>query len=454
MALLKVGPAETYHTIADAMAHANVGDTIALDAGYSNETTTVNVNNLSVSGTSSSANIDLTLAAGITSLTLLGTAPIFVHDNAGNNTITGNGGANTIEVSGGTDVVNGGGGNDRLIVDYSAATATITGTVGGVTDGGTNAVTFTDVRRETVLTGSGDDTITANSSSNIIDTGAGNDTVTGGNGKNIIDGGLGNDTLTAGSATPGNGDDRIDGGAGNDTLSGGSGNNILTGDAGNDTLNGGTGTSLLAGGAGINILNGGTGNSTADYFDSRVGVTVTLAVAGSQQVSTLQNDTLNSIENLIGSAHKDTLTASTSGDNTLTGGAQADHLIAGGGHDIFNYGLATDSTSKAYDTVSGFDTRLDTLQFSSTVTAIDTEITHGRLSTPTFDRDLTLAADASHLAAHGAVLFTPTSGTLRGDTFLVIDHNGTAGYQAGQDFVIELTGAAHLASLSTADFVV
>jgi len=453
MAILNVGPSEIYHTIAAAMAHAHAGDTVSLDPGYSDETTIVSVNNLSVTGTSTSTNIDLTLGAGIVDLTLLGTAPIFVHDNSGNNVITGNAGANTIEVTGGNDVVNGGGGNDRLIVDYATVTSTITGTIGGITDGGTDSVTFTHVRNETIYTGGGNDTITAGDGSNLIETAGGNDTVTSGTGSNTIDGGLGNDTITAGNATPGNGADRLDGGAGNDTITGGSGYNFLTGDAGNDTLSGGAGESILAGGQGDNILNGGTGNSTADYFDSVLGVTVSLGLATAQHVSVLQTDTLNSIENLIGSPYNDTLTASTSGNNELTGGAGADHLIAGGGHDTFNYTLAADSTSTTYDTITGFNVLLDKFQFSLAVTAINTEIASGHLSTATFNTDLALAANASHLGAHDAVLFTPTSGTLLGDTFLVVDANGHAGYQAGQDFVIELTGASHLASLSTADFI-
>lgn len=453
MAVLKVGPNETYHSIAAAMAHAHAGDTVSLDIGYSDETTVVSVNDLSVTGTPSSANIDLTLGAGVTDFTLLGTAPIFVHDNSGNNVILGNAGANTIEVSGGTDVVNGGGGNDRLIVDYATATSTITGTIGGVTDGGTDAVTFTHVRNETIFTGSGNDTITAGDGSNLIETGAGNDTVTSGTGSNTIDGGLGNDTLTAGNATPGNGADRIDGGPGNDTITGGSGYNFLTGDSGNDTLSGGAGPSTLAGGPGNNILNGGTGNSTADYFDSTVAVTVSLALATAQHVSALQTDTLNSIENLIGSSYNDTLTASVSGNNMLTGGAGADHLIAGDGHDTFNYTLVGDSTSTTHDTITGFNASLDKFEFPVAVKGINAEITSGHLSASTFDADLALAANASHLAAHDAVLFTPTSGTLLGDTFLIVDANGHAGYQAGQDYVIELTSGAHLSSLSTSDFI-
>jgi Ca2+-binding RTX toxin-like protein len=452
MAVLKVGASETYHTIADAMAHAHAGDTISLDAGYSNETTTVSVNNISITGAASSTGIDLTLAAGIADLTLLGKAPMFVHDNSGNNTIIGNAGANTIEVTGGTDVVNGGGGNDRLIVDYSSATATITGTVGGVTDGGTNAVTFTHVRNETVLTGSGNDTITAGDGSNVIETGNGNDTITSGTGNNAIQGGLGNDTITAGNANAGNGTDHIDGDQGNDTLTGGSGSNVLEGSTGNDTLNGGAGISLLLGGAGNNILNGGSGISTADYSDSKLGVTVSLALATAQHVSTSQTDTLNSIENLIGSKYADTLTASTSGNNELTGGAGADHLNAGAGHDVFDYAQVSDSTSTAYDTITGLNTSLDKFELWFAVNAVNASVAIGALSTSTFDANLAAAIGTHQLGAHDAVLFTPSSGTLKGDTFLIVDANGKAGYQAGQDLVIELAHASHL-SLTTSDFI-
>lgn len=46
------------------------------------------------------------------------------------------------------------------------------------------------------------------------------------------------------------------------------------------------------------------------------------------------------------------------------------------------------------------------------------------------------------LTAGHAVFFTPDSGSLAGQLFLVVDGNGTAGYQAGQDFVILLANAS------------
>ena len=56
------------------------------------------------------------------------------------------------------------------------------------------------------------------------------------------------------------------------------------------------------------------------------------------------------------------------------------------------------------------------------------------------------------LAAH-AVLFKPDSGTLHGKTFLIVDVNGVAGYQAGADLVIQLVTPAHLTSIDAGDFI-
>ena len=59
---------------------------------------------------------------------------------------------------------------------------------------------------------------------------------------------------------------------------------------------------------------------------------------------------------------------------------------------------------------------------------------------------------AGQLHAGDAVLFTPDSGNLAGHTFLVIDFNGVAGYQAGADLVIQLESATHLNNLSIGNF--
>jgi hypothetical protein len=86
------------------------------------------------------------------------------------------------------------------------------------------------------------------------------------------------------------------------------------------------------------------------------------------------------------------------------------------------------------------------------VTAIDTAITSGALNTTKFNANLSTALTAARLGAGHAVLFTPDSGNLAGHTFLVVDANGIAGYQANLDFVIQLSNASHLSSLGPSDF--
>ncbi|MEJ1970005.1 MAG: bluetail domain-containing putative surface protein [Rhizomicrobium sp.] len=87
-----------------------------------------------------------------------------------------------------------------------------------------------------------------------------------------------------------------------------------------------------------------------------------------------------------------------------------------------------------------------------TVAAIDPELFGGALSAASFDTDLAAAVDATKLAAHHAVLFTPNAGGDAGSTFLVVDANGVAGYQAGQDFVFEVDHAT-IAGLAITDFI-
>ena len=70
---------------------------------YGNENATVTVNGLSFDGGPSSTNINLQLATGISSITLLGTAPINVIDGPDANSVVGNDGDNIISVSSGVE---------------------------------------------------------------------------------------------------------------------------------------------------------------------------------------------------------------------------------------------------------------------------------------------------------------------------------------------------------------
>ena len=125
------------------------------------------------------------------------------------------------------------------------------------------------------------------------------------------------------------------------------------------------------------------------------------------------------------------------GDDYLTGYGGGDRLTGGPGHDHFEYTFAADSTSTRYDTIVGMNfAGVDDIFPGAgvVVTGIDHKVGHGTLSTASFDHDLHAKLRATHLHANHAVLFTPDAGSLAGHIFLVIDANGTAGYQAGADW--------------------
>ena len=85
------------------------------------------------------------------------------------------------------------------------------------------------------------------------------------------------------------------------------------------------------------------------------------------------------------------------------------------------------------------------------MTGIDATVA-GHLSKGSFISDLADAVDG-HLGKHHAVLFTPDSGNLSGKTFLVVDLNGVAGYQANADLVVQLTNAQHVGNIGVGDFI-
>jgi Ca2+-binding RTX toxin-like protein len=372
MTILTVGPHSTYATIAAALKVAHASDTISLEAGYRNESVSVNVNDLSVTGAGSSTGIHLTLGAGITAITLQGSAPINVTDNSGANTIAGNGGANVISVSGGADVVHGGGGKDTLIVKYDTTTSDVIGSSVNISDGGTHSVTYDGFENFRIATGSGNDTITVGNGVNNVKTGGGNDTITGGDGSNTVFGGGGNDTVTVGDGanailgdtgndtiTAGNGANVINGGTGDDTLSagdgdnkiiGGSGDDVITSGDGRDTITAGLGNDSVDAGGGNDTIylmggndrvDGGAGKDTLDYSQSALGVKVSLATTAAQTVNANATDTLLNIENLNGSGLDDSLTGS-AGNNVLDGNAGKDVLKGGLGDDTLSGGGSND----------------------------------------------------------------------------------------------------------------
>ncbi|MBV9993030.1 MAG: VCBS domain-containing protein [Alphaproteobacteria bacterium] len=404
---------------------------------------------------------------------------------AGNDTINGGGGDDFINMLGNltaADKINGGTGTgDTLVLqgDYSSgvtfgattvtnvevlslvagfsynittANATVgagqTLTVHGETMIGPNFLTF-DGSAETdgsfvINAGGGDDTLTGGALADIFRTGGGTDTVHGGGGDDVINVG---GSLTAA--------DTIDGGTGNDTL-------FLQGDYSAGVTFGATTVTN------IETLYLNAGNSYKLAIDNATvtsGHSLTVQGQGLGIADSLyfdgSADTTGGMLAINGGAGNDTLIGGSGGDvirggdgtNLLTGGMGADTLSGGVGHDTFIYNAVAESTSTGYDTVKGFDASNDTFQITGvTINSVDSMITSGRLSGATFDANLAAAVDGAHLGAHDAVVFTPDTGTLHGHMFLVIDVNGVAGYQAGQDIVIELSSASNIGSLNASDF--
>ncbi len=406
MAILTVGPTSTYDSITDAMAFTAPGDTIVLESGYSNETATITQGGVIIDGGATSTGIVLQLGTGIATFTITGDAPIAIIDGPDANGIVGNAGDNLITVSSGVDAVNGGAGIDRLVVDYSLATGSVTGNAASnftEAGGGARSVTITDGTFEnfTVTTGGQADTLTFGAGDNIIDVADGANTVTTGSGDNTIYGGVNADTFTVGdganlivagaganTVTAGNGLNTISGGDGADVVTaldggniidGGDGANILTSGAGDDTILSGNGAATIVAGAGTDMVSVQGGAATVDagadedslIVDYRAMVTdmtggVTTGDLPTGYTGIIQDAAANSVgfvgtENLTilaGSGNDSLLSgdgadsidgndgndslSSGGGDDTVTGGSGDDTITGGSGADSMVGGIGTD----------------------------------------------------------------------------------------------------------------
>jgi len=153
------------------------------------------------------------------------------------------------------------------------------------------------------------------------------------------------------------GDDHIDGTAGDDVIVALGGDDNILGKDGNDTICAGPGDDSIKGGAGDDLIIGGDGSDTVSYAGAPAGVTVDL-MAGTATGGE-GTDELRRIQNVIGSAHDDTLLG-TPGRNTifglegddvlrgrdgqdeLRGGSGNDDLAGGGGDDVVDGGKDVD----------------------------------------------------------------------------------------------------------------
>lgn len=213
---------------------------------------------------------------------------------------------------------------------------------------------------------------------NVSGGGSGNDSLVGDNSDNLLAGGSGDDSITGGE-----GDDNLSGGPGADVLMGGPGDDtfyadeldtiIELPDAGNDTVMAGfsavlgdnienlvltgyydvnaTGNDLnnvLNGNGGDNIFDGGAGIDAVSYSLNNHGVSVDLALSGSQYNPGAGYDKLLNIEGIIGSDYDDELFGNGSA-NYLLGGGGDDALTGQGGDDFLSGDDGIDTAIYAAD---------------------------------------------------------------------------------------------------------
>jgi hypothetical protein len=173
------------------------------------------------------------------------------------------------------------------------------------------------------------------------------------------------------------------------------------------------------------------------------------------------SDTLTGLSGhdlMIGGTGDDALYGGKDAD-LLAGGAGRDWLAGGQGTDAFAYRFAFHSGGGVYDTVDKFNTRADLFVVPDEVEAIDAAVEAGYAESANVDPELEGALDADHLGAHHAAVASvwvplgPMFPAFRLEVFLVVDVNGDAGYQAGEDLAIRLDDARHVDELSVDNFI-
>jgi Ca2+-binding RTX toxin-like protein len=237
---------------------------------------------------------------------------------------------------------------------------------------------------------------------------------------------------------------RIRGGSGRDYLPGTSDDDQIFGFGDVDRISARGGNDDLTGGPGGDHLNGGDGIDTAHYEESPVGVFVDL-VDGRGFNGTAQNDTLVSIENLVGSTFGDFLIGNDEpnrldggdGGDSLFGGGGGDHLLGGRGNDILVGGAGADELDGGAN--------IDTAEYSDSAEGIlvtlerDGEIGHGQGGT-----------------AEGDTLVSIENlvGSLHDDTLYGNDAANRIEGLAGHDALFGYRGADHLFGNRGDDFLV
>ena len=262
--------------------------------------------------------------------------------DASNNTLTGGNGDDTLKGNAGADALNGGDGDDVIeggvggdtlnggvgtdTLSYSGSGSFVTVNLATPAASGGHATGDTISNFENILGSAHGDTLTGDANANVIEGGAGGDTLNGAGGSDTVSyaGSSAGVTVTINGTTSG-------GDAAGDTIS--NFENII-GSANVDTLTGNANANVIEGGAGGDTLNGAGGSDTVSYAGSSAGVTVT--INGTTSGGDAAGDSLSNFENILGSAHGDTLTGDANA-NVIEGGAGGDTLDCAGDTDTVSY---------------------------------------------------------------------------------------------------------------------
>jgi serralysin len=209
----------------------------------------------------------------------------------------------------------------------------------------------------------------------------------------------------------------------------------------NDKIIGNNADNLLNGGLGADTLRGGAGDDTyivdrpRDEVRELVGQGVDTIQSFSSYIlpANVENLALKGAATIKGKGNilQNTIIGN-GADNILSGGANSDTLIGGGGADLFNYGNLTHSLLSNPDRIQDFDATdtgdLFLLAFAprsfaelGTVPTLDAPGISSLLTNSTFPSE-------------GVVTFT-----LGNRTFVALN-DGLSGYQRNYDAIVEITG--------------
>ena len=394
-----------------------------------------------------------------------------VWGSAHNDTLIGNNEDNWFMGLDGADSFDGKGGFDIVTYYWSGSAITFDLTTPSNNTGEADGDTFTSIewfmftQHADNITGDatdnwlhgywGHDTIKGLDGNDTLNGGLGNDTIRGNGGNDILYGGWSNDRLEGNdgddklygghgedSLWGNDGDDTLYGGIWNDALNGGSGNDLLYGEGGYDALNGGDGDDYLLGDRGLDALrgdagddyleggihadtlNGGDGIDTLSYASSSAAVTVT--INGAASGGDAAGDTISNSENIIGSAHADTLTGDGNA-NVIEGGAGGDTLDGAGGSDTLSYAGSSAAVQVALsaniaqggdaagDTISNFENIIGSAHADTLVGDGNANVLTGGAGADSLNGGSVTAIDTvSYASSSAAVNVNLNSGTASG----------------------------------------